>query len=318
MTIEEIYKLAIEKGIENDPRGRKGVEKLLKRRREDYDDLPEKKKEEFDLESLKNPYSDTRLLFGDPSINVDKVLAGIDISPAEVLLADRLNEKGEGIDLIIGHHPHGEALAGLFEVMDLQVDLQAAAGVPVNVAEALMKKRIEEVRRSFWPRNHFQSVDAARLLNLPFMTIHTPVDNCVHRFLTNLIEKKKPERVGEVLKMLKEVSEYKEASKQKTGPTIFVGSEKNRAGKVVPLEVTGGTEGAKELYESFSHAGVGTVIAMHVSEEHREEAEKHHINLVVAGHIVSDSLGMNLFLDELEKRGVATVPCSGLIRIRRV
>jgi len=32
----------------------------------------------------------------------------------------------------------------------------------------------------------------------------------------------------------------------------------------------------------------------------------------------SDSLGMNLFLDELEKRGIEIVPCSGLIRISRI
>jgi len=32
----------------------------------------------------------------------------------------------------------------------------------------------------------------------------------------------------------------------------------------------------------------------------------------------SDSLGVNLFLDELGKQGIEVVPCSGLIRISRV
>jgi putative NIF3 family GTP cyclohydrolase 1 type 2 len=54
-----------------------------------------------------------------------------------------------------------------------------------------------------------------------------------------------------------------------------------------------------------------------MSEEHRKEAEKHHINVVIAGHMSSDSLGMNLFLDELEKQGIKVVPISGLIRIKR-
>ena len=30
-----------------------------------------------------------------------------------------------------------------------------------------------------------------------------------------------------------------------------------------------------------------------------------------------DSLGMNLYLDELEKKGAEVIPCSGLIRVSR-
>jgi len=56
---------------------------------------------------------------------------------------------------------------------------------------------------------------------------------------------------------------------------------------------------------------------MHQSEEHKKEAESANINVVVAGHISSDSLGVNLFLDELEKQGVEIIPCGGLIRIKR-
>ena len=52
--------------------------------------------------------------------------------------------------------------------------------------------------------------------------------------------------------------------------------------------------------------------------EIREEAEKANINVVVAGHISSDSIGVNLFLDELEKQGIKIIPCSGLIRVSRV
>jgi hypothetical protein len=34
--------------------------------------------------------------------------------------------------------------------------------------------------------------------------------------------------------------------------------------------------------------------------------------------MASDSLGMNLFLDELERQGIEIVPCGGLIRVSRV
>jgi hypothetical protein len=49
----------------------------------------------------------------------------------------------------------------------------------------------------------------------------------------------------------------------------------------------------------------------------REVANENRMNVVIAGHIASDSLGMNLFLDELEKKGVEIIPCGGLIRVNR-
>jgi len=33
--------------------------------------------------------------------------------------------------------------------------------------------------------------------------------------------------------------------------------------------------------------------------------------------MAADSIGANLYLDELEKKGIEVVPCSGLIRVKR-
>jgi len=313
MKIQEIYNLAINKGIEADFRGRTEIEKQLAKLNEKYQKLENGKKAEFDLERLKNPFSDTRILFGDPEKEVKKVLIGIDIDGEELLLAEKLGD----IDLVISHHPRGRALAGLDDVMRLQVDVLAQYGVPVNIAEKLLQKRIEEVARGLSPVNHNRAVDMTRHLNLPFMCIHTPCDNLVAKFVDEKLKKDNPEIVGEIIKSLKEIPEYKEAVSIGAGPQIFVGSEENRTGKIVLTELTGGTEGTPEIYEKLAQAGAGTVIGMHISEKHREEAEKANINVVIAGHMSSDSLGMNLFLDELEKQGIEIVSCSGLIRISR-
>ena len=314
MKIKEIYNLAIEMGIEADFRGREGIEKLLRKLREKYEKMDEEKKEELDLERLENPFSDTRILCGDPEKEIKKILAGIDIDGEELLLAKDLGD----IDLVLSHHPRGKALAGLDDVMQLQIDVLLQYGVPVNIAEKLMRKRIEEVARGIAPGNHNRVVDMAKILNIPYVCIHTPSDNLVARFLEKKLKKDDPETVEEIMKSLKEIPEYKEAIKIGVGPKIFVGSEENRAGKIVFTEVTGGTEGAAEIYERLAYAGAGTVIGMHISEKHREEAEKAHINVVIAGHMSSDSIGMNLFLDELEKKGIKILPCSGLIRVKRV
>lgn len=158
----------------------------------------------------------------------------------------------------------------------------------------------------------------ARHLNIPLMCVHTPCDNLVAKFVDEKLKKDNPVFVEDMIKSLKEISEYKEAIKIGVGPQIFVGDKENRAGKIVLTEITGGTEGAPEIYEKLAQAGAGTIIGMHISEKHREEAEKAHVNVVIAGHISSDSLGVNLFLDELEKNGIEVVPCSGLIRIKRI
>ena len=317
MTLGDIYTKALEMGIKADPRGEAGVKKLLSRRRVEYEELPKSKQKEFDLEDLVNPYTDSRIFLGDKNLKVDKILAGIDMNASEVLLADRLNQKGEGIDLLLAHHPEGGSLASLHEVMDVQADIWAKYGVPINIAEGVMHDRIGEVQRRFSPVNHNQAVDAARLLGFAFMGTHTIADNLVHTYMEQLFLKTKPETVGEVLDVLKKEPEYQEAMRGKAGPMIFAGDAKNRAGKIAPIEFTGGTEPSATVYEKLADAGVGTIIGMHVGEEHRKEAIKYHINLVIAGHMSSDSLGMNLFLDEIEKQGVKIIPCSGFIRFRR-
>lgn len=313
MKIQDIQKLAIKMGIDSDFRGRDGVQKLLDSKKQKFDKLSEKEKEEFDKDALENPYLDSGVYNIADDKDIKKVLVGIDIGPAEILIAKEL-----GIDLVVAHHPIGKGLAQLADVMELQADVCNYYGVPINVAEGLMKETISEVARGVNASNHQRTVDAARLMKINLMNSHTPCDNLAAKFLKNFVEEKKPERVSELIDILKELPEYKEAMKIGVGPKIFVGSPENRCGKIALSEITGGTEGSPKLYEKMAQAGVGTVVGMHVSEEHKKEAELAHVNIVIAGHISSDSLGVNLFMDELEKQGIEIVPCSGFTRFSRV
>jgi putative NIF3 family GTP cyclohydrolase 1 type 2 len=319
MNIKDIFSLAVETGIENDFRPKDQIEKQLRRVKEKYAKMGADEKEIFDKEKLTNPYLDSRIHFDNGQKNIKRVIAGIDADSAEVMVVKHLNDTNpkKKIDLIINHHPIGKALADLHDVMHLQADILAQCGVPVNIAESLLKIRIEEVSRGVNPINHFKVVDTAKLLDVNLMNVHTPADNLVAKFVEKKIAKDKPEYVEDVLKSLLEIPEYKEAARLGFGPVIFSGSPENRTGKIVFTEITGGTEGSPKIYEKMANAGVGTIIAMHQSEDHVKEAQKAHINVVVAGHISSDSIGMNLFLDKLEKRGIEVVAFSGLIRVKR-
>lgn len=313
MKINEIFNLALKMGVEADFRGREGVMKFLERKKKKYDKLPEEAKDDFDIEALKNPYLDSRILQISHDKEIEKVLVGIDIGPAEILIAKEL-----AVDLVISHHPLGKGLAHLADVMALQADVLNQYGVPINLAEGLLKERISEVARGVNAANHQRTVDAARLLKVNLICLHTPCDNLAARFLKERIESNKTiETIGDLLKELKDIPEYQEAIKIGAGPKIFVGEEENRCGKIAMAEITGGTEGSPKLYEKMTSAGIGTVVSMHQSEEHRKQAEEAKLNVVIAGHISSDNIGLNLFLDELEKQGIEIIPCSGLTRVSR-
>jgi putative NIF3 family GTP cyclohydrolase 1 type 2 len=312
MKIQEIFNLAIKMGIKADFRSEQQVSKFLERKRKEYEKT--ENKEGFDKDSLENPYLDSRIYNIVQDIEIKKILTGIDIAPAEILMAKALS----GIDLVIAHHPIGKGLANLADVMDLQCDVLNLYGVPINIAEGLMKKKIEEVARGINGKNHQRTVDAAKLLEVNLINSHTPCDNLAASFLKKKIEEKSPERVGDLVKLLEQIPEHREAMKIGAGPKIFVGSKERRCGKIALTEITGGAEGSPKLYEKMAQVGIGTIVGMHISEEHKKEAENSNINVVIAGHMSSDSLGMNLYLDELEKEGIEIVPCSGLIRISRV
>ncbi|HBX24565.1 MAG TPA: NGG1p interacting factor NIF3 [Desulfotomaculum sp.] len=316
MNIREIYEYVIARGIEKDPRGANAVAAQLEREKKRYTDLKEEDKKDYDTDRLVNPYSDTRVLFGDPEIQVRRMLVGVDIEVGEVLLADRLAEKGKPVDLIMSHHPEGKALAGLHDVMHLQEDILARFGVPINVAEGIMASRIGEVKRGLMPINHNRAVDAAKILGIPIMSAHTVADNQVATFLQEIIEQEEPKTLLDIVKLLKTIPEYAEAARNNAGPSIVVGSKERRAGKVL-VDMTGGTSGSQDAYAKLAQAGVGTLLVMHISEKHRKEAEKNHVNVIIAGHMASDSVGMNLLLDGLVQQGVEIIPCAGIIRHKR-
>lgn len=317
MLLKKIYEAVVAKGIEKDPRGKEAVKKTLEKRVKTYENMKEDEKEFFDAESLVNPYADTRILNGTGDEDVKTALVGIDMEMAEILLADRLLSKGQKIDLVISHHPEGKAYANFYEVMHMQADILNKFGVPINVAESLLEDRIKEVERRLSPMNHARAVDVAKLLNIPFLCVHTPADNMVASYLQQVFDEKKPDTLEDMMKILKEIPEYREAAKNNAGPKVLLGSNDRRAGKIF-VDMTGGTEGAKDIFENLVNSGVNTIVVMHLSEDHRKEAEKHHMNAVLAGHISSDNLGMNLMFDEIQKTDFLEVlPCSGYRRFSR-
>ncbi len=325
MKLREFFDRAVAVGRAHDPRGEDGILAYLAKERRTYESLNDEAKGDFDADRLTNPYHDTRVLNGDGDVEVKAVMVGIDFEVGELLLADRLRERGTPVDLCVAHHPEGYALANLYRVMEMQADILAKLGIPITVAEGILDPRLHEVKRRVLVQNHTRALDAARLLGFPFVCLHTVADNCVTKYLQDLFDREEVETLADVVGVLKAQPEYAKARLHGSGLQVLTRSIKSehnlariRAGQVF-VDMTGGTGGSKWMFEKLAtNTQVGTFVGMHISDDNLEIAKQNHINVVIAGHAPSDSLGLNLLLDGVtaeEKLDITA--CSGYVRVTR-
>jgi hypothetical protein len=319
MKLEKLFKRSVELGMQADVRDKKYFEKYFKKNKDKKKKLEGWHKDIFDDERTWNPYPDCRIINGSGKEEVKVVMVGIDIETPEVLLADRLREKGHKIDALFIHHPEGRALADLEKVMPLQVDVLAKVGVPVNHSEAQLKPRMDRIWRAIHADNLFRTERAAELLDIPAFCCHTITDNLVWRFIEKHICEKEFDDLNGILDALMKIPEYKYYAEKGNPPIIVNGSGGNRPGKITATEFTGGTNGPEDQLIEQSKAGIGTILSMHVTEKTLDAAKEHHVNMVQCSHMASDALGINLLLDKLQKeeKGLKTVDTSGFIRVKR-
>ena len=64
MKLKKLFARAVEIGIDADPRGRKQIEKILKKNSDKAKKLEGVERELFDEERLWNPYADSRIIAG--------------------------------------------------------------------------------------------------------------------------------------------------------------------------------------------------------------------------------------------------------------
>ena len=301
MRLKAIYQEIVKKGIEADIRSKKEIECYFKARKEVYDKLDKNKKEHFDLDSLTSPFADTRVLNGSLEDDVKSIVVGVDVNEAELLLINTLKEKGTKIDLAISHHPAGRALANFYEVMDLQISAFSSEGVSLSVSENLVNEKKSEIERRVHAANHQKVVDMAKWLNVNLLCMHTPCDNLAYQYVKKQMDKEKPQTLGAIVEVLEQIAEYNESAKNNNHVTITIGNKNSRASRI-HIDFTGGTEGPVNIYDKLAASGIDTIIAMHQSEEHFKKCRECNINVIVAPHIASDNLGINIMLDYLETK----------------
>ncbi len=318
MNLGQFYRKCIDAGIQADPRGKAGISRYLRAEKKRYESLEDFEKESYDPERLKNPYTDVRILNGDENTTVKVMMVGIDAFQPELLVADRLRAKKKNVDVVLTHHPAGFGIKRLPEVLDIQTEQWIAFGVPAHIAQGLNDERLEEVVRRFHVMNSDAAVDAARLLDIPYMCSHTAADNCVFEYLQRKMDKAKPELMSDVIEVLHEEPEYRHQARLQAPPMLVTGKKTARCGKVF-IKMTGGVMPKEQALEELSRSGISTLVCMHMTEEGIVAAKKAKLNVVIAGHMASDTMGMNLMLDKALPRGdeVEIVECAGFKRFDR-
>lgn len=241
---------------------------------------------------------------------VRRVLFGVDVGTAELEMAKRL-----GFDLVIAHHPPGTT-PDQWKLLLRHVEFMTAAGVPEDAALAAVADRVEAARLRGQIANFDHTPSVARLLGMPYMNIHAPLDELGRRIMRQAVDRAltlpRP-TVGDVVGSLAALPEVSAAPTQ---VQIVMGDAEHQARNVVIAHGALTNGGYPVAQTCFAH-GVDTVIYIHIDfgelQRLRSEAEG---NLIIVGHLAGDALGFTPFLSALRKRDLEVTTFSGVIEAR--
>ena len=232
--------------------------------------------------------------------NINKVLVGIDIGTAELMLAKQLK-----CDAVIAHHPIGATAVNFYKVFDRHIDYMVGHGVPKKIAREAVEKLKERIETRNHANIYSNVVGAAKALAMPLVNIHQPCDEYMRQVILHAIKAGGTDYVSDIVKSISKIPEFRHAATQ---VQVRFGNQNNRAGHWA-LVVAAGTNGGFNIAKAYFQHGVSTVIYLHIDygELMKMREEKLEGNLVVMGHLAGDSIGLNGLAEHLENLGIETV-----------
>ncbi len=261
----------------------------------------------LDLVGWKDIPPDSAIYF--PGSRISHVLMGIDVGAGELFMARQL-----GFHAVIAHHPAGYT-GPTWEVYRAHVTQMVAAGVPKEQAEAAVAGRVRELQARAQMQNYDHVPSVAKLLELPFLNIHAPLDELGRRLMQAQIDARlarQPDAtVRDVRDALLELPAYRAS---KTAMLVALGDWEAPAGRVV---VSHGayTNGGYHVARAYFLNGVDTVCCIHFPPEDAQRLANEGIkgNLLVMGHIAGDSVGILPYVARLREEGLEVQTFSGII-----
>lgn len=311
MTIYEILEKAVSMGVQNDFRGEKEARDFVWKEIIDSGDG----------HSFENVYPDTGIvaLSSPLTKQIRRAVVGIDIRTSEIHALLQWSQKmNKPIDLFIGHHPEGRLNASFPLILHSHIGNLASFGVDVSHLKEKYNQLIEDLLLDTLSGNLTRIHDSIKYLDTDYISIHSPADNLGARFIYNYLQEKKPETLQDAINTMLEIGEYAHyAGINIVSPVIISGRPDAKLGKYTLTEFVGGEEGPVEVYSEMRSQGIDTIICMHLTQKAIDRCRDIGLQVISTGHMSSDSVGLNLVCDTLEKEGVEIVPISGFVRISR-
>jgi hypothetical protein len=260
-----------------------------------------------------------------PGENIKKLIFTMDANVGLIHMAKDL-----GFDAVVCHHPCG-VLLHRGEVYRKHVDLLEKQGVPresvINTLGEYFDTAVRRIENKRFRMLYYESpnqtvleVDAARLLNIPFMNIHNLFDEQGRRILQEKIDQaasKNPHwTLADVLHLIDMFPEARYARDEYgISPMISIGQPDSEASKVVFVHGALSAPDPK-IVRFYWENGFKTVVALHMGFEGLERLKtESQGNLVLTGHFLGDSLGMTPFIRSLRENGLEVVCMGGIIDI---
>jgi hypothetical protein len=260
-----------------------------------------------------------------PGQNIQRIIFSMDVNVGLLHVAKEL-----GFDAVVGHHPTG-VLFHRGEVYRRHIDLLELHGVPrektMNAIGKSIDITVKKMENKRFRQMHYESpnqtileVESARLLGMPFMNIHNPLDEQGRRVLQKNIDAEASKnfelKLKDVLELISSLPEAQYAVKHYgILPYIFLGDSEMPARKTV--FVHGALSAPNpDIIRFYWENGINTVIILHNDFESLQKLKAMAKgNLILTGHFLGDSLGFTSFIRALRKRSLEVVCMGGVIDI---
>ncbi len=204
------------------------------------------------------------------------------------------------------------------KVLAKHADILMRHGVPAEAADAAARELREDREPGAHAANYDHLPSIARLVGIGLMCIHNPCDEIGRRAMHEALRARLPPnpKVRDAINILSSLPEFTAA---KTRIVVRMGREENPLGTWAVFHGAGTNGGFPIARTAFEH-GIDTVFYIHIDagalrrlwDAYGRDGPK---NLVVTGHLASDSIGINVLVQELRARGIRVDTYSGIINV---
>jgi hypothetical protein len=241
---------------------------------------------------------------------ISHILVGIDTGSAELFMARQL-----GYHAVMAHRPPGYP-GPVWEVYQWHAAQMEEAGVPAHTAQSAIAEQVELLQAGALLDNYDRTPSVARLLEIPFLNILSPLESVGRRLLTGKIHEACEADPHVTISQLRDsLLSLPEFAGARTEPSLALGDWSLPAGKVAV------SHGAylppdASIARAYLENGVDTLVcAGFAGNDARQLKDSGDIRgtILALGSLATASLGLNPYITRLRAEGIEVTPFSGIL-----